>query len=395
MKTPKLFSKECSLTNTRARTLYNAIYKKRRLTVHQMIVVRKAFAYAFELSGGTPGGNFPAVKEIWKLVQSSQCADRKHKVLPDRIPTMTQLKKAFTTEWKPKGKTTLVAHMLGCVAAYDWGCFGMRSNEDMSRVKKSRNHHADWERGWQATEFQGGRAKLHGVKKGSRPWRVWTVCFCPGKKHQRPSKRFYVSIQRTGNPRGKVNFCTTCPLACLEVLFAKQPSSQKRRYPKWLDSGRFGEKNVNDVAAMAIQWFIDQGAISEAQRFCRNAGRKSLAVWTGHLNVPYEESFQIHGDLWNVWSKNYEKDVQKSGFRTRTQTTTPLIATKALRKLANYFGRGRKVKRKLCPSERMQSEVFLLTHNRCTLFLWNYDWLPVLYIVFWVAVPVIDFNATI
>jgi hypothetical protein len=349
------------MTNARARSLYHAIYKAKQLTYHQMIVVRKAFAYAFELSGGTPGGNFPGVKEVWKLVAEGECAPKKNKVLPERIPTMSQLKVAFTREWVPEGSTTLVDHMTGNIAAHDWGVYGMRSNEDFKRVKKSRNHHSDWAAGWHATEFKGGRAKLHGVKKGSRPWRVWTVCFCPGKKHKRPPHDFYRKIKSDGNPVGPVEWCTTCPLACLEVIFAKQPSSQKRRYPKWnVKSGGFGERNIGDVASHAIQWFMNQGAIAQAQKYCHNAGRKSLVTWTNHLNIPYHESFQMHGDLWSVWSMNYDKAVKKSEFKGRKQARDPKIVLKAQRKLANHFGRGRKVKRKLTAEGRMQSEVIRL-----------------------------------
>ena len=149
----------------------------------------------------------------------------------------------------------------------------------MGRVKKSRTHHYDWEAGWQATEYFGGRAKLSGDKKGQRPWRMWTVCFCPEGKHIRPPQRFYLQIQKDGNPRKadeKVPFCTTCPVACQEFLWQLQPTTLKRRYPKWLASGRFGESNVGDVATFAIDFFVDQGAITENQRYDRNAGRKSL-----------------------------------------------------------------------------------------------------------------------
>ena len=48
--------KECKLTNLQARTVFFNIYKKRTLTIHQIIVVRKALSYAFELSGGLAGG---------------------------------------------------------------------------------------------------------------------------------------------------------------------------------------------------------------------------------------------------------------------------------------------------------------------------------------------------
>ena len=42
-----------------------------------------------------------------------------------------------------------------------------------------------------------------------------------------------------------------------------------------------------------------------------------------------------------------------SDSKVRTQTTNPEVACKALRRLANYFGRGRKVKKKLTTSDRL------------------------------------------
>ena len=70
-----------------------------------------------------------------------------------------------------------------------------------------------------------------------------------------------------------------------------------RSYAKWLPaSGRFGSKNVSNVAASAIDWLVCQGACPKESRYSTNAGRKSLAAWTGLLKIAYRESFQIHGD---------------------------------------------------------------------------------------------------
>ena len=98
----------------------------------------------------------------------------------------------------------------------------------------------------------------------------------------------------------------------------------------------------------------------------------------------------MHGDLWKVWHKNYEVEIARSDFSLRAQSTNPVVACKAMRKLANYFGRGRKVKRKLTMSERMQSEVSdqLKFHCRFS-FLWNHHRLTVPNVVF--RIPFIYF----
>ena len=64
-------------------------------------------------------------------------------------------------------------------------------------------------------------------------------------------------------------------------------------------------------------------------------------------------------DLFCVWKKNYDFHLPKSKFNLRSQSTDPLIATRALTRFANFIGGGRKLKAKLTRAERFSSEVFL------------------------------------
>ena len=300
---------ECKLTNVQARSIFYECYKRRQLTIHQLIVVRKGMAYAWELTGGLPGGNYPGVKEVSKIVRESNLAEKINVVKPVRIPTPDELKLAFTKEWvhpddRPlrfqkldpvESSMNLVQHCSGLVQAYDWACFGLRSVEDIKRVKRGVVHEFDWDRGWQCTDFVGGRAKLCGTKKGNRPWKIWRVCFCPGGRHIRPPADFWLQVGPSGNPDVEVKWCTVCPLACIEFLWQFQEAP--RSYAKWLPaSGRFGAKNVANVTGSAIDWLVNQGACPKESRYSTNAGRKSLAAWTGLLKIDYRESFQIHGD---------------------------------------------------------------------------------------------------
>ena len=180
-------------------------------------------SYAWELTGGSNGrngqvGNYPGVKEVWKVVREENLADKINHVKPVRIPTPPELKKAFNKEWTPDSSMSLIEHCTGLIKAYDWALFGLRSVEDIKRVKKSRKHSHNWEEGWQCTTFVGGRAKLAGAKKGNRPWKIWRVCFCPGHRHIRPPYQFGVDVGKDGNPTVEVKWCTVCPLACLEFL---------------------------------------------------------------------------------------------------------------------------------------------------------------------------------
>ena len=58
-------------------------------------------------------------------------------------------------------------------------------------------------------------------------------------------------------------------------------------------------------------------------------------------------------DLWEVWAKHYDGELEKSDYKVRTQSRLPEVACKALRRLANYFGRGQKIRKKLNTSDRL------------------------------------------
>ena len=152
-----------------------------------------------------------------------------------------------------------------------------------------------------------------------------------------------------------------CPLALLELIWQLQDSVRvpRRRYGKWLDTGRFGVSNHGDVVKHAIDWFETTGVCAADTRYDTNAGRKALGVWTSHLRIKYEVSFQLHGDLWCVWSKHYETTVPKSDFNTRKQSTVPAVACLGLRRFGNWCGFGRKVKRKLTTQERYMHHILV------------------------------------
>lgn len=291
--------KECKLTNKQAKTLFLACYQTRSLTIHQMIVVKKALAYAFELTGqGKPKGNYLGVKEVWQLVKPTELAGAKGSVIPQRIPTIKELK-VFGKDWTTDFDGSLIDYSSGAICAFDAFLFGLRSTEDVDRVKRSFQHSFDWHQGWQVTSFKGGRAKLCGTKKGTRPWGLWTVCFCKGPKHQAPPEEFHRQIDEDGNPRDPevVNWTTSCPLACLQLLWQFQ--TNPRRYAKWsTTTGRFTPKhNIKDPVEFGIDWLIKQGATSEAKRYDRNSGRKALARWCRKLGLEYPSIFQMIGDL--------------------------------------------------------------------------------------------------
>ena len=76
--------------------------------------------------------------------------------------------------------------------------FGLRPNVDIAKVKKSRDHFINANERYGYTEMVDGRSKLHKQKRGTRPWRVYTVCLCPGGHHQ--SIPDNLVLNQKGNP---------------------------------------------------------------------------------------------------------------------------------------------------------------------------------------------------
>ena len=69
------------------------------------------------------------------------------------------------------------------------------------------------------------------------------------------------------------------------------------------------------------------------------AESSALAGWLDDLHVPYHESVQVTGDLWDVWKK-YQPSLLASDFAEREQDPVPRIACAALRRMVHSMGRG-------------------------------------------------------
>ena len=349
--------KECTLTSNQAGKILLTIYQKRSMTYPQMRTISKSLAYAYELSGGVvPQGNYPRVHQVWALVRASECKPSTTSSKPERIPEPEELKTAFSKPWKRNHPWSLMKFLTGLVAANDGFVFGLRSRQDIKRVKDSRIHELNSEAGWVATQFLGGRAKLQGKKKGTVPWWLWRVCFCRSKKHIPVPKDFCTKIDADGNPTEEFAWCTLCPVAALELIWQLQEKQHQERrcYGKWTGA-KFHAGNIGDVIAFAIEWLKVQGATSET--YDSNSGRKALARWTRLLRVPYHESCPIHGDLHQTWQESYDERLPDSDYDQRQQPRDPELACAALWKFARFVGGGRKVKVRLSRQERFQYEL--------------------------------------
>ena len=152
-------------------------------------------------------------------------------------------------------------------------------------------------------------------------------------------------MNEDGKMTRKLKWDPSCPLAALEFVFQNQleEDQPKRCYPAFIEKSssgpaRLGARNIGDPSQAAVDFMRSQGL----PRFDTNSGRQSLARWCKKLNVPYELSVHLHGDLHACWNKHYETEVvqMKSKQVIRKQSRDPQVATAALRIFADFLERG-------------------------------------------------------
>ena len=265
--------------------------------------------------------------------------EKKATRIPDHIPSADALKRAWTRDWVAGNGMTLSKWFTAALCAWCWTVCGSRPNVDMMSIKKSTDHTISHDQGWACTEFVGGRNKLHGNKRGTRPWAAYYICLCPGGYHQPLPGNLRDVMLPNGNPNGPVRWCTICPINIIDAKrqlsrVANHPSPDLQVFSKWNDGqGCYGQRNVGDVTGLANEWFLAQGALEDNRPYCSNSGRRGLAGWMQATHAPYHEGFEIHGDLYEVWVE-YQPNCQKSNFARRTQSRDPHVATAALRRFA-------------------------------------------------------------
>ena len=348
------------LTEKQAATILYKCFLSKKFTISEMKQIKKSLAYAYMLDGGIPGKNYSTIPGIWEIVTDAECHEQKRRVLPEKIPTVDELRLAFTTPWSRETGWGLADWSRGLVAAWDWCILGARYRTDMTRIKEGNQHGLNVQEGWGWTSFKGGRAKLVGKKKGTRPWKAWRCCMCPGKKHKGLPEDFEYSFDNEGTPTMEISWCTSCPVNCMELILKGQFRQAESNCPVWShcciyrkwskSSGRFGKAKQGEIMTLINRWMKVQGVEAD---YDTNAGRKSLARWLKTMQVPYEESFEIHGDLEDVFRKYYQPSLPKSGYEIRTQSDDPEAATQALRRFATFCGRGSPPKVKMNMTARL------------------------------------------
>ena len=117
-------------------------------------------------------------------------------VIPELRPTLCQ---AFTTSWTPACGMPFTLWCTALLACWTWAVWGCRGIVDMASLKTSTDHADNRVQGWAYTSYSGGRNKLCGVKRGTRPWKAYFICMCPNGTHVPVPPDWEYSGQRTDN----------------------------------------------------------------------------------------------------------------------------------------------------------------------------------------------------
>ena len=336
---------EFKMTNRGAGKIFQACKDSGKCSVGNLKDIKKMLSYAYQLKNNATG-QWPDVQWVWQNTNpDEQKPPRKQKIKATVIPEPSHVRKALTTEYKPDCGMDFPQWNVGLLFFHDLNVFGCRQDEDIKRVKKSKIHTCAYGNGWMSTEFKGGRCKIE-KKKGTRPWKLHRVCLCPEAKHQRIPADWRTKLDSNGNPKEPLPWCTTCPLNAFQMIRNMLPADDFRTYPRWREDVHKFHKRDNvgedNVKAFVQKWIDTQGANPDDVLFDSNSGRKSLSLWCAEFNVPYEESFEIHGDHWTTWREYYQQKLQHApDFNRRTQSPDPDLCTRALWRFARGIGRGR------------------------------------------------------
>ena len=323
--------RECQMTDRIAGEIFEKCYESKKVGVAQLKQIRHSLSYSYYLKTGVVEDNWPEVKAQWASFDLTSLPQTKRPLKPTRIPTPENLRQAFTTPWTREHPLCLADFVVRIELLWHYHVFGLRPNVDIVKVKRSRTHFINTNERYGWTEMVGGRSKLHKQKRGTREWRVYTVCLCPGGKHKCVPDNFFFNQQ--GNPFEAPTWTTTCPLAAMEILRKQQQTEEWAPYPQWYaKKGGYG-RNIGDVPKAANEFLNIQGILEE---FDRNSGRKSLARWLDKLTISYNDSLHIHGDLEEVWRGKYQDKLHKSSYRCREQSKEADEATKAIRTFARW-----------------------------------------------------------
>ena len=367
------------ITDARVRRITSRCAYSGKMTIAELKVVRKTFSFVYQTQGkGSSKDNFPCMRSTWDDLDADALKATFRPLKPTKMPSADVLKRAFTKPWSPDCGVPLLIWSRNLLAAYDTFLNGHRPNVDTGKVKHDsetdqeaqHRHLFDLAEGWQSTSMHGGRAKLTGLRKG-RPWRSYKVCHCPGDRHTPlPVDKDGTCILYYSRKDGNVNDMTTgelltqptwtteCPVAAAELVLGSQYNLDPKKrglFKLWNKKNcQFGVRNVGNVANLALQFLKDQAdeKLDETE-YDRHGGRKVLGRICDALQIPYHESFQVHGDLPSTWSDKYQFNMAPTEYTKREQADNAIACIACGRRVAQWLGRGVPLKPKLGLTQRM------------------------------------------
>jgi len=323
---------ECKMSDKMAGEVLERVYLSAKASLAQLKQVRHWLSYSYYLMTGNSEGNWPEVGLQWESFNLASLPTIRKSLIAVRIPVPLNLKTAFTKPWTPTHPMPLIHFETAALGAHDYYVFGLRPRVDLDKVKKSTEHLINVNERYGVTTMKGGKSKLQGNKRGTRPWKVFRVCFCKGGNHVSPPGT--IRLNQDGNPVKAPTWNTVCPLAIMEFMKTIQDTNQWKPYPRWNTTGTVSRQNYGDVPALANRWLQVQ---THQGPFDPNSGRKSLSRWLEELKIPYELGFEVHGDLQTVWRYSYQPGLPKSKFEDREQSRDVDKATRALRLFAKWL----------------------------------------------------------
>ena len=203
-----------SLTGTQASGILEKVADAKGTSYSQVRKVSATLSYLYQIQTGNKG-NWPEVKKMLDSYDKEDFQNIGPSSKASVVPTPEKLKEAFTKPWSRASGWSLGKFCTGLLACWCWAVMGCRPRCDLGSLKTSDRHTVNSKDGWAYTEFDGGRNKLAGNKK--RAWNGYFVCTCKNGIHRGPPVDFEWTLDKDGNPHGSPDFCTECPLSCIEL----------------------------------------------------------------------------------------------------------------------------------------------------------------------------------
>ena len=105
--------KECKVTDKRAGEIIERVYESKKGGLDQLKQVRHSMSYAYYLTTGKGGDNYPEVKAQWRSFSLKDLPGVRRPLLPTKIPIPENLKKGFTSLWTQNHPMNLVTFETG------------------------------------------------------------------------------------------------------------------------------------------------------------------------------------------------------------------------------------------------------------------------------------------